>query len=116
VLLLKNLIILDSSTIVSVREVLDIYPVPLHTLYVRCICHSLSHTHALCRYDDTTLDVALNQFQANKSHISLVQRVDNTDPDRDPFPVTTGVVTMEVVMLIFASVLYFVNVERSTAV
>jgi hypothetical protein len=48
------------------------------------------------RYDDTTLDVALNQFQANKSHISLVQRVDNTDPDRDPFPVTTGVVTMEV--------------------
>jgi hypothetical protein len=24
-------------------------------------------------YDDTTLDVALNQFQANKSHISLVQ-------------------------------------------
>jgi hypothetical protein len=23
-------------------------------------------------YDDTTLDVALNQFQANKSHISLV--------------------------------------------
>jgi hypothetical protein len=36
------------------------------------------------------------QFQANKSHISLVQLVDNTDPDRDPFPVTTGVVTMEV--------------------
>ena len=48
-----------------------------------------------CRYDDTTLDVALNQFQATKSHISLVQHVDNTDPDRDPFPVTTGVVTME---------------------
>jgi hypothetical protein len=48
-------------------------------------------------YDDTTLDVALNQFQTNKSHISLVQHVVNTDPDHDPFPVTTGVVTMEVV-------------------
>ncbi len=47
-------------------------------------------------YDDTTLDVALNQFQTNKSHISLVQHVVNTDPDHDPFPVTTGVVTMEV--------------------
>jgi hypothetical protein len=47
-------------------------------------------------YDDTTLDVALNQFQANKSHISLVQHIVNTDPDRDPYPVTTGVVTMEV--------------------
>ncbi len=33
VLLLKNLIILDTSTTVTVREVLDIYPVPLHIMY-----------------------------------------------------------------------------------
>jgi hypothetical protein len=58
-------------------------------------------------YDDTTLDVALNQFQANKSHISLVQHVVNTDPDRDPFPVTTGVVTMEVGALVFSLLLRF---------
>jgi hypothetical protein len=54
-------------------------------------------------YDDTTLDVALNQFQANKSHISLVQHIVNTDPDRDPYPVTTGVVTMEVRGCFFVS-------------
>jgi hypothetical protein len=32
VLLLKNLIILDTSITVTVREILDIYPVTLHTL------------------------------------------------------------------------------------
>jgi CBS domain containing-hemolysin-like protein len=48
------------------------------------------------RYNDTTLDVALNQFQANKSHIALVQVTVNTDPDRDPYSLITGVVTMEV--------------------
>jgi len=78
VLLLKNLIILDTAATHTVREILDIYPVTLH-----------------CLYSDITLDVALNQFQATKSHIALVQTVDNTDPDRDPFPVTTGLVTME---------------------
>ena len=33
VLLLKNLIIIDPSACVTVREILDVYPVPLHTLY-----------------------------------------------------------------------------------
>jgi hypothetical protein len=97
VLLLKNLIILDSSTTVTVREILDIYPVPLHSM---CVCAPLAATPASSRvglrYHDTTLDVALNQFQANKSHIALVQVNINTDPDRDPYTLTSGVVTMEV--------------------
>lgn len=45
-------------------------------------------------YEDTTLDMALNEFKTGKSHMAIVQRVID-DGDRDPYYEITGVVTLE---------------------
>jgi len=45
-------------------------------------------------FEDTTLDMALNEFKTGKSHMAIVQRVID-DGDKDPFYEITGIVTLE---------------------
>lgn len=45
-------------------------------------------------FEDTTCDVALDEFKSGISHMAIVQKV-ISDGDRDPFYETTGIVTLE---------------------
>ncbi|XP_028325183.1 metal transporter CNNM1 isoform X1 [Gouania willdenowi] len=48
----------------------------------------------LCVFNDTKLDVMLEQFKRGKSHLAVVQRV-NSEGDGDPFYEVMGIVTLE---------------------
>jgi metal transporter CNNM len=46
-------------------------------------------------FADTKLSEMLNEFKKGQSHIAVVQRVNNEDPNIDPFYESIGIVTLE---------------------
>ncbi|OWA52024.1 Metal transporter CNNM2 [Hypsibius exemplaris] len=60
---------------------------------VKTLCKFYNH-HVRTVFDDTTLDVMLDEFKKGRSHMAFVQRV-ITESDGDPFYETVGVVTLE---------------------
>lgn len=73
----KDLALLDPDDRTPVQTLITFYNHPIMYLF-----------------EDTTLDLALNEFKTGKSHMAFVRRVLD-DGDRDPVYEITGIVTLE---------------------
>lgn len=73
----KDLALLDPDDKTPVQTLISFYEHPIMRLF-----------------EDTTLDLALNEFKTGKSHMAFVERVID-DGDRDPIYEITGIVTLE---------------------
>lgn len=73
----KDLALLDPDDKTPVQTMITFYNHPIMYLF-----------------EDTTLDLALNEFKTGKSHMAFVRRVLD-DGDRDPVYEITGIVTLE---------------------
>ncbi|KAI1305983.1 Metal transporter CNNM4 [Halotydeus destructor] len=73
----KDLAFVDPEDAILLKTVLDFYS------------HPLIHT-----YEDTTLDVVLEDFKQGKSHMAFVRNIYDTG-EGDPYYEITGVVTLE---------------------
>lgn len=73
----KDLALLDPDDRTPVKTLISFYNHPIMYLF-----------------EDTTLDLALNEFKTGKSHMAIVRRVLD-DGDRDPVYEITGIVTLE---------------------
>jgi len=73
----KDLALLDPDDKTPVKTLISFYNHPIMYLF-----------------EDTTLDLALNEFKTGKSHMAIVRRVID-DGDRDPVYEITGIVTLE---------------------
>lgn len=73
----KDLALLDPDDRIPVQTLISFYNHPIMYLF-----------------EDTTMDLALNEFKTGKSHMAFVRRVID-DGDRDPVYEITGIVTLE---------------------
>lgn len=73
----KDLALLDPDDKTPVQTMINFYHHPMMFLF-----------------EDTTLDLALNEFKTGKSHMAFIRRIID-DGDRDPIYEITGVVTLE---------------------
>lgn len=73
----KDLALLDPDDKTPIQTMISFYNHPIMYLF-----------------EDTTLDLALNEFKSGKSHMAFVRRVID-DGDRDPVYEITGIVTLE---------------------
>lgn len=73
----KDLALLDPDDKTPVQTMISFYNHPI--MYV---------------FEDTTLDIALNEFKTGKSHMAIVQKIID-DGEKDPVYEITGIVTLE---------------------
>ncbi|GIX96956.1 metal transporter CNNM4 [Caerostris darwini] len=84
----------DRSNVVALLNIKDLAFVDPDTQTpLRTLCEFYNHPVNFV-FEDTTLDVMLNEFKKGKSHLSLVRRVNNEE-DGDPFYELLGIVTLE---------------------
>ncbi|XP_019411056.1 PREDICTED: metal transporter CNNM1, partial [Crocodylus porosus] len=76
-LFVKDLAFVDPDDCTPLRTVTRFYRRPLH-----------------CVFSDTRLDTLLQEFKKGKSHLAIVQRVNN-EGEGDPFYEVMGIVTLE---------------------
>jgi len=77
-LFVKDLILLDPEDEIPVATMLDVFD------------HPVLHV-----WPDYELDNLLNDFCTGRSHIAIVRDVVRDDPNRDPYYVNVGIVTLE---------------------
>ncbi|XP_073408916.1 metal transporter CNNM1 isoform X3 [Dendrobates tinctorius] len=77
ILFVKDLAFVDPDDCTSLQTVTRFYHRPLH-----------------CVFNDTRLDAVLEEFKKGKSHLAIVQRVNN-EGEGDPFYEVMGIVTLE---------------------
>ncbi|XP_060939493.1 metal transporter CNNM1-like [Limanda limanda] len=77
ILFVKDLAFVDPDDCTPLKTVTQFYKLPLH-----------------CVFNDTKLDAMLEEFKKGKSHLAVVQRVNN-EGEGDPFYEVMGIVTLE---------------------
>ncbi|XP_055080121.1 metal transporter CNNM1-like [Periophthalmus magnuspinnatus] len=77
ILFVKDLAFVDPDDCTSLKTITQFYKHPLH-----------------CVFNDTKLDAMLEEFKKGKSHLAIVQRVNN-EGEGDPFYEVMGIVTLE---------------------
>ncbi|XP_061770932.1 metal transporter CNNM1-like [Nerophis ophidion] len=77
ILFVKDLAFVDPDDCTPLKTVTQFYRHPLH-----------------CVFSDTKLDAMLEEFKKGKSHLAIVQRVNN-EGEGDPFYEVMGIVTLE---------------------
>lgn len=84
----------DRNNIVSLLNIKDLAFVdPDTNTHLRTLCEFYNHPINYV-FEDTTLDIMLNEFKKGRSHMAFVRRV-NSDEDVDPFYELLGIVTLE---------------------
>ncbi|XP_068614868.1 metal transporter CNNM1-like [Brachionichthys hirsutus] len=77
ILFVKDLAFVDPDDCTPLKTITQFYKRPMH-----------------CVFNDTKLDVMLEEFKRGKSHLAVVQRV-NSEGEGDPFYEVMGIVTLE---------------------
>ncbi|XP_029466589.1 metal transporter CNNM1 [Rhinatrema bivittatum] len=77
ILFVKDLAFVDPDDCTQLQTVTRFYNRPLH-----------------CVFNDTRLDAVLEEFKKGKSHLAIVQRVNN-EGEGDPFYEVMGIITLE---------------------
>ncbi|KAM4599753.1 metal transporter CNNM1 [Fundulus diaphanus] len=77
ILFVKDLAFVDPDDCTPLKTITQFYRHPMH-----------------CVFNDTKLDVMLEEFKRGKSHLAVVQRV-NSEGEGDPFYEVMGIVTLE---------------------
>ncbi|KAF3852767.1 hypothetical protein F7725_006122 [Dissostichus mawsoni] len=77
ILFVKDLAFVDPDDCTPLKTITQFYKHPLH-----------------CVFNDTKLDAMLEEFKKGKSHLAIVQRVNN-EGEGDPFYEVLGIVTLE---------------------
>ncbi|XP_028266278.1 metal transporter CNNM1-like [Parambassis ranga] len=77
ILFVKDLAFVDPDDCTPLKTITQFYKHPLH-----------------CVFNDTKLDAMLEEFKKGKSHLAIVQRVNN-EGEGDPFYEVMGIVTLE---------------------
>ncbi|XP_052468572.1 metal transporter CNNM1-like isoform X3 [Carassius gibelio] len=77
ILFVKDLAFVDPDDCTPLKTITQFYKHPLH-----------------CVFNDTKLDAMLEQFKKGKSHLAIVQRVNN-EGEGDPFYEVMGIITLE---------------------
>ncbi|XP_073689824.1 metal transporter CNNM1 isoform X2 [Garra rufa] len=77
ILFVKDLAFVDPDDCTPLKTITQFYKHPLH-----------------CVFHDTKLDAMLEQFKKGKSHLAIVQRVNN-EGEGDPFYEVMGIITLE---------------------
>ncbi|XP_062286054.1 metal transporter CNNM1 [Scomber scombrus] len=77
ILFVKDLAFVDPDDCTPLKTITQFYKHPMH-----------------CVFNDTKLDVMLEEFKRGKSHLAVVQRV-NSEGEGDPFYEVLGIVTLE---------------------
>ncbi|MBN3326710.1 CNNM1 protein, partial [Atractosteus spatula] len=77
ILFVKDLAFVDPDDCTPLKTITQFYNHPLH-----------------CVFNDTKLDAMLEEFKKGKSHLAIVQRVNN-EGEGDPFYEVMGIVTLE---------------------
>ncbi|XP_010781008.1 metal transporter CNNM1 [Notothenia coriiceps] len=77
ILFVKDLAFVDPDDCTPLKTITQFYKHPMHSVF-----------------NDTKLDVMLEEFKRGKSHLSVVQRV-NSEGEGDPFYEVMGIVTLE---------------------
>ncbi|CAL8298588.1 unnamed protein product [Merluccius merluccius] len=77
ILLVKDLAFVDPDDCTPLKTITQFYRHPMHSVF-----------------NDTKLDVMLDEFKRGKSHLAVVQRV-NSEGECDPFYEVMGIVTLE---------------------
>ncbi|KAK7140577.1 hypothetical protein R3I94_013001 [Phoxinus phoxinus] len=77
IMFVKDLAFVDPDDCTPLKTITQFYKHPLH-----------------CVFNDTKLDAMLEQFKKGKSHLAIVQRVNN-EGEGDPFYEVMGIVTLE---------------------
>ncbi|KAL2083117.1 hypothetical protein ACEWY4_020890 [Coilia grayii] len=104
ILFVKDLAFVDPDDCTPLKTVTQFYKHPLHCVFndtkldavleqfkkgtAVCVCVRV------CVFNDTKLDAMLEQFKKGKSHLAIVQRVNN-EGEGDPFYEVMGIVTLE---------------------
>lgn len=84
----------DRNNIVALLNIKDLAFVdPDTNTQLKTLCEFYNHPVNYV-YEDTTLDVMLNEFKKGRSHLAFVRRV-NSDEDVDPFYELLGIVSLE---------------------
>ncbi|XP_042894838.1 unextended protein-like [Parasteatoda tepidariorum] len=84
----------DRNNIVALLNIKDLAFVDPDTeTQLKTLCEFYNHPINFV-FEDTTLDVMLNEFKKGRSHMAFVRRVNN-EADGDPFYELTGIVTLE---------------------
>ncbi|KAF3708240.1 Metal transporter CNNM1 Ancient conserved domain-containing protein 1 Cyclin-M1 [Channa argus] len=77
ILFVKDLAFVDPDDCTPLKTITQFYKHPMH-----------------CVFNDTKLDVMLDEFKRGKSHLAVVQRV-NSEGEGDPFYEVMGIITLE---------------------
>ncbi|XP_041839328.1 metal transporter CNNM1-like isoform X2 [Melanotaenia boesemani] len=77
ILFVKDLAFVDPDDCTPLKTITQFYKHPLH-----------------CVFNDTKLDAMLEEFKKGKSHLAIVQRVNN-EGEGDPFYEVMGIITLE---------------------
>uniref|UniRef100_A0A8C5DFW2 Metal transporter n=1 Tax=Gouania willdenowi TaxID=441366 RepID=A0A8C5DFW2_GOUWI len=77
ILFVKDLTFVDPDDCTPLKTITQFYKHPLH-----------------CVFNDTKLDAMLEEFKKGKSHLAIIQRVNN-EGEGDPFYEVMGIVTLE---------------------
>uniref|UniRef100_A0A665UGV2 Metal transporter n=1 Tax=Echeneis naucrates TaxID=173247 RepID=A0A665UGV2_ECHNA len=77
ILFVKDLAFVDPDDCTPLKTITQFYKHPLH-----------------CVFNDTKLDAIMEEFKKGKSHLAIVQRVNN-EGEGDPFYEVMGIVTLE---------------------
>ncbi|XP_068184123.1 metal transporter CNNM1 [Antennarius striatus] len=77
ILFVKDLAFVDPDDCTPLKTITQFYKHPMHSVF-----------------NDTKLDVMLEEFKRGKSHLAVVQRV-NSEGEGDPFYEVMGIVTLE---------------------
>ncbi|KAM7009627.1 metal transporter CNNM1-like [Tautogolabrus adspersus] len=77
IMFVKDLAFVDPDDCTPLKTITQFYKHPLH-----------------CVFNDTKLDAMLEEFKKGKSHLAIVQRVNN-EGEGDPFYEVMGIVTLE---------------------
>ncbi|XP_064176971.1 metal transporter CNNM1 isoform X1 [Anguilla rostrata] len=77
ILFVKDLAFVDPDDCTHLKTITQFYKHPMH-----------------CVFNDTKLDAMLEEFKKGKSHLAIVQRVNN-EGEGDPFYEVMGIVTLE---------------------
>lgn len=84
----------EKDNVVALLNIKDLAFVDPDTeTHVKTLCEFYNHPVNFV-FEDTTLDVMLNEFKKGRSHLAFVRRVNNEE-DGDPFYELIGIVTLE---------------------
>ncbi|KAG8200082.1 hypothetical protein JTE90_001938 [Oedothorax gibbosus] len=84
----------ERDNVVSILNIKDLAFVDPDTeTHLKTLCEFYNHPVNFV-FEDTTLDVMLNEFKKGRSHMAFVRRVNNEE-DGDPYYQLIGIVTLE---------------------